>query len=187
LLSSANFPITTAIRFLSNLEISASFISPTKTGLEKSIMDAHGSLRDLLVRTGVHDFQSQEQGPDGKRILPIFLHSTAGTIESKISLYRPETKGGDPRVWISGFGRYAKATDLIAICVGNNKQLNALNFSEFGIEAQLTDLSSDLARAMTKIKNFDKPDTTAVSPQKSLDDYVALFRSITENSLSIAN
>jgi hypothetical protein len=112
-------------------------------------MDAHGSLRDLLVRTGVHDFQSQEQGPDGKRILPIFLHSTAGTIESKISLYRPETKGGDPRVWISGLGKYAKATDLIAIWVDNNKQLNALNFSEFGIEAQLTDLSSDLARAVT--------------------------------------
>ena len=148
MLSSANFPITTAIRFLSNIEISASFISPTKTGLEKSIMDAHGSLRDLLVRTGVHDFQIQEQGPGGKKILPIFLHSTAGTIESRISLYRPETKGGDPRVWISGLGRYAKASDLIAIWVGQNKQLNALNFSEFGIEAQLTDLSSDLSRAM---------------------------------------
>jgi glycosyltransferase involved in cell wall biosynthesis len=58
--------------------------------------------------------------------------------------------------------------------------------TKFGIIAEPGDID-DLARAMTEIKNFDKPDATAVSPQKSLDDYVALFRSITENSLSIAN
>jgi glycosyltransferase involved in cell wall biosynthesis len=58
--------------------------------------------------------------------------------------------------------------------------------TKFGIIAEPGDID-DLARAMNEIKNFDKPDTTAVSPQKSLDDYVALFRSITENSLSIAN
>jgi glycosyltransferase involved in cell wall biosynthesis len=58
--------------------------------------------------------------------------------------------------------------------------------TKFGIIAEPGDVD-DLARAMNEIKNFDKPDATVVSPQKSLDDYVALFRSITENSLSIAN
>jgi glycosyltransferase involved in cell wall biosynthesis len=58
--------------------------------------------------------------------------------------------------------------------------------TKFGIIAEPGDID-DLSRAMTEIKNFDKPDATEVSPQKSLDDYVALFGSITENSLSIAN
>jgi hypothetical protein len=111
-------------------------------------MDAHGSVRDLLLRTGVHDFNNQEQGPEGKRILPISIHSTVGVFESKISLYRPETKGGDPRVWISGLGKYAQATDLIAIWVGINKQIHALNFSSIGLQAHLEDLDSTLSREL---------------------------------------
>ena len=47
--------------------------------------------------------------------------------------------------------------------------------TKFGIIAEPGDID-DLARAMTEIKNFDKPDATEVSPQKSLDDYVALFK-----------
>jgi glycosyltransferase involved in cell wall biosynthesis len=49
--------------------------------------------------------------------------------------------------------------------------------TKFGIIAEPGDVD-DLSRAMTEIKNFDKPDAIAVSPQKSLDDYVALFKSI---------
>ena len=52
--------------------------------------------------------------------------------------------------------------------------------TKFGIIAEPGDVN-DLSRAMTEIKNFDKPNATAVSPQKSLDDYVALFKSISVN------
>jgi glycosyltransferase involved in cell wall biosynthesis len=49
--------------------------------------------------------------------------------------------------------------------------------TKFGIIAEPEDVE-DLSRAMTEIKKFIKPDKTAVSPQKSLDDYVAIFKSI---------
>ena len=52
--------------------------------------------------------------------------------------------------------------------------------TKFGIIAEPGDVD-DLSRAMTEIKNFEKPDATAVSPQKSLDDYVALFKSVSVN------
>jgi len=52
--------------------------------------------------------------------------------------------------------------------------------TKFGIITEPGDVD-DLSRAMTEIKSFEKPDATAVSPQKSLDDYVALFKSISGN------
>jgi hypothetical protein len=161
LLSKANFPITTAIRHLSVFGISASFISPTKTGLEKSIMDAHGSLRDLLARTGVHDFTIQSQGTAGKRLLPIALHLTTGIVDSQVSLYRPESKEGDPRIWISGLPKYAKPTDLIAIWVGKNQSLHSLNFSDVGVEDALSDEKSKLTESI--LNSIDDRGTDIVS------------------------
>jgi glycosyltransferase involved in cell wall biosynthesis len=52
--------------------------------------------------------------------------------------------------------------------------------TKFGIIAEPEDVE-DLSRAMTEIKKFIKPDKTAVSPQKSLDDYVAIFKSISRS------
>ena len=52
--------------------------------------------------------------------------------------------------------------------------------TKFGIIAEPGDVD-DLSRAMTEIKSFEKPDATAVTPQKSLDDYVAIFKSISGN------
>jgi len=52
--------------------------------------------------------------------------------------------------------------------------------TKFGIIAEPGDVD-DLSRAMTEIKSFEKPEITAVTPQKSLDDYVALFKSISGN------
>ena len=52
--------------------------------------------------------------------------------------------------------------------------------TKFGIITEPGDVD-DLSRAMTAIKSFEKPDVTALSPQKSLDDYVALFKSISGN------
>jgi len=129
MLSQANFSIATAIRYLSELGISAAFVSPTSTGLQKNILDAHHSFRELLTRFGVHDFTLQAQGPEFKKLLPITLHSPTGTIDSKISLYRPNTKNGDPRLWIQQLGTFSKPTDLLAIWVDELKSLHAINFS----------------------------------------------------------
>ena len=40
------------------------FISPTPTGMEKSIMDAIGDVRILLKESGIHNYDLQGQGQD---------------------------------------------------------------------------------------------------------------------------
>ena len=36
-------------------------------------------------------------------------------INSVASLYRPNTKNGDPRIWFKGLGNYSRANDIIGI------------------------------------------------------------------------
>lgn len=143
MLSRANYSITSAIRILSNMGISAAFISPTETGLRKSIIDAHASFRDLLSSHGVHDFSMQPQGPKNKKSLPIVLHSPSGNIKTKISLYRPNSKDGDPRLWISKLPGFCSATDLLAFWVDGDKLLHCVNFSSAATEIELLNTSSD--------------------------------------------
>lgn len=49
------------------------FLVPTPTGYEKSIMDAVGSVRELLKSTGLHNYELQDQGQENKKILKAFL------------------------------------------------------------------------------------------------------------------
>ena len=82
------------------------FLVPTPTGYEKSIMDAVGSVRELLKSSGLHDYESQEQGQEHKRIVKSFFVNSYALIETTASLYRPTTKHGDPRIWFSGLKKY---------------------------------------------------------------------------------
>jgi len=49
--------------------VDAGYLVPTATGLAKSIMDATAELRAFLVLRGIHDFDEQDQGPEGKVVL----------------------------------------------------------------------------------------------------------------------
>ena len=66
------------------------FLVPTETGLAKSILDAHHSLRAFLKRNDIHDYQEQKQGV--KRIITAQFITKEDVCEIKVSLYRPETK-----------------------------------------------------------------------------------------------
>ncbi len=90
-------------------------LMPTATGLEKSILDATISIRALLKSSGLHDYAVQPQGADGKALLITRLLSEDNVISSRTSLYRPNTKQGDPRIWFSGLGGFADANDLLAV------------------------------------------------------------------------
>ena len=89
------------------------FLVPTETGLAKSILDAHHSLRAFLKRIDLHDYQEQKQGI--KRYITAQFITKEDVYEKKVSLYRPETKGGDPRIWIYGLKELAIAGNLLAI------------------------------------------------------------------------
>jgi hypothetical protein len=95
--------------------LDAALLHLTATGLEKAILDATDPIRETLRRGGVHRFDTQKQGQDHKvSVYAKFL--TLGRFERRrVSLYRPNTKHGDPRLWITRLGEIAGPNDVIAI------------------------------------------------------------------------
>ena len=59
-------PMRRAVARLSSLGIDGTFLFLTKTGFEKSIMDATASVRDYFSSKGIHDYALQRQGPQHK-------------------------------------------------------------------------------------------------------------------------
>ncbi|MBW2963093.1 MvaI/BcnI restriction endonuclease family protein [Mesonia aestuariivivens] len=108
------------IKLLTKNQVALSLIEPTETGLKKSIMDATGSVRSYLKSEEIHDYELQKQGPDNKVIIPTVIHTEFKTIKSKASLYRPQTKNGDPRIWFYSLTKIADPNDIIAITYFND-------------------------------------------------------------------
>ncbi len=93
------------------------FLVPTETALEKSIIDAHQSVNSFLTRTGIHDYSSQGQGKKYKQIVKANFITSHEVYEIKVSLYRPETKKGDPRIWFYGLNKFARFGNLLGLVV----------------------------------------------------------------------
>ena len=138
------------------------FLVPTETGLNKSILDAHHSIRALFEREQFHDYQNQKQG-DIRKTTANFI-TASETYEKTVSLYRPNTKQGDPRIWISGLNKLAKAGNLIALIVVN-QGLYVFNCSDnisltYALEVALpkvkviaSDIADELLNKLVKISN----------------------------------
>lgn len=93
--------------------INPAFLVPTELGLKKSILDAHLELKKFLSDNNLHDFEAQAKGSANKKVLPVNLIEKDSVKKSSISLYRPDSKGGSPRLWISGLAKYAKPYNLL--------------------------------------------------------------------------
>lgn len=103
------------IKILTENSVELCLIEPTETGLQKSIMDATGSVRNFLKSKNIHDFTLQNQGPESKIQITSKLITSSSLDNSVASLYRPNTKNGDPRIWFKGLGNYSKANDVLGI------------------------------------------------------------------------
>jgi hypothetical protein len=88
---------------------------PTRTGLDKSILDATKDIRMVLRESGVHDFFSQEKGPEHKIKKDCILRSESD-INSEVSLYRSHGRG-DYRMWIQDLKEIANPDEYIAMIV----------------------------------------------------------------------
>lgn len=119
MISKSDIPIDAIKLELSSLGVDAAFLAPTEVSLNKSIIDAHIELKKFLVDIQLHDFDAQAKGSANKKIFPINLIYKDSIKKSTISLYRPDTKGGDPRLWISGLAKYADPYNLLAIFLIN--------------------------------------------------------------------
>lgn len=134
-----------ATQLLREVGLDAAFFVPTKTGLEKSILDATESVRLFLRRCGAHEYVGQQQGPEGKVTKTAFFVTAKELIPTTVSLYRPRAKGkeGDPRIWFSELRNYAAPNNLLALVfIGDS--LYVSNLSRDEVRKSLKDASSAL-------------------------------------------
>ena len=148
MLSQSNISIPETLMFFKNKGVKVAFIVPTHTGLNKSIMDATSGLRLFLKSNKIHDFDSQPQGTEYKKLLPTLLFSKEDVVETTTSFYRPETKAGDPRVWIYDLKKYSSAGDLIAL-VSSETKLVAINCSNCDLDSLFNNYSNELNRILS--------------------------------------
>ena len=112
---SSDTDIASVLPVFSSLGISTSFLVPTATAMEKSIMDATHSVREHIKAESFHDFAKQEQGTHAKVLKTAYFVHPNKLEETQASLYRPSTKSGDPRIWFYGLKKYAASFNLLAV------------------------------------------------------------------------
>lgn len=144
------------IRILTEKSVGFCLIEPTATGLEKSIMDATGSVRTFLKSQNIHDFDSQKQGPENKIQIQSHFIGEKQLNDSVTSLYRPNTKKGDPRIWFKALGAYSNANDILGI-IAFEGQLYILNITQLDlhklIESRISNPLQDLVKEINLISN----------------------------------
>jgi hypothetical protein len=123
-----------------------SVFEPTKTGFRKSILDATQPVRIHFELIAFHNYTSQQKGPEHKVVKCAWFLTPEEKIQSKVSLYRPVTKSGDPRMWFSGLSQIADAGDQVAIVI--------LDDSAFLLNLSKLDLDTVLASKGNQVESF---------------------------------
>lgn len=127
------------IEFLTSKSIEIALLEPTANGLHKSTVDATLGVRDFLKRKGVHDYETQAQGPENKIILNTKIINASSLLSTKTSMYRPKTKKGDPRIWVSEIKSICNPNNIIALAF-HDEELWVFNLSSLDIKSlALTD------------------------------------------------
>ena len=145
MLAKSDTSISSIIKIFKTYGVRCSFLVPTKTGLNKAIMDAGSSLRQFLSDNKIHNYEAQKTGPENKIIISGYFVYENKIEETKISLYRPNTKSGDPRIWLSNLKTYAKPFNLLALTF-LNKKIYIINSSNKELISSLTDSNSSLRK-----------------------------------------
>jgi hypothetical protein len=144
------------LKVLTENSVSLTLIEPTENGLKKSIMDATGTVRNYLKENSVHDYSLQGQGQESKIILEALIYSDFTTYKSKVSLYRPNTKKGDPRIWFSGLTKFSNANDILALICFDDK-IHIINLTQLAVEdlinSSLINPLKDLIQEINFIEN----------------------------------
>lgn len=122
------------IEFLHKFTTNLSIIILTPTGLEKSILDATYSVRLHLKNNDVHDYDKQSQGQENKIILKSYFFHENFFHELSTSLYRPQTKDGDPRIWFLGLKKFVQQECALALVI-KEKEIFLFNLSIQSLES----------------------------------------------------
>lgn len=104
-----------SLESLRKLGLDCALLFLTETGMEKSILDAVFPVRQVLKASGLHDFDKQGLGQERKVLIEARWIQSDRLQDAEVSLYRPETKQGDPRLWVMGMKTLARPGDVIAV------------------------------------------------------------------------
>ena len=77
MLAKTDTPIEGFLPFFASTGLTVAFLVPTETGYKKSIMDATASVRYLLLNEKIHDYETQLQGPENKKLVDSYLEYLA--------------------------------------------------------------------------------------------------------------
>ena len=130
---------TKNVKFLVDKQVEFATIQITETGLKKSILDATAPVRAFFKVKNVHDYETQLQGPEHKRVIDTYILTEDAQYLTKTSLYRPITKKGDPRLWVNKVRdvEFLRANDIFAI-IAHRGILFAVNLTTVNIEKVCT-------------------------------------------------
>lgn len=129
------------INFLTKMGIEFSFFEPTPTGFKKSILDATAQVRTHFELESFHFYYAQSQGPEHKVIKTSELITSERVIPAKVSLYRPKTKKGDPRMWFRKLADIASPSDTVAIIILKDVAY-LINLSQNNLEHEFSNTES---------------------------------------------
>ena len=145
------------IELLTQNSVELTLLEPTENGLRKSIMDATGSVRTYLKEKLIHDYDKQLQGQTHKVLINSYFIGDWNFIPSTASLYRPETKKGDPRIWFKSLPSYVSPNNILGIIVFD-QQIYVLNITTLDIDkllqSKLLNPLQDLVKQIKSISNL---------------------------------
>lgn len=121
------------MEYLVNKNVKFTQVQITATGLKKSILDATTPMRTYFKENNVHDYALQNKGQENKVIIKTYILTEYKEIETQTSLYRPETKDGDPRLWIYRLKETTEADDIHAIIAPSPTSLFVINLTKVDI------------------------------------------------------
>jgi hypothetical protein len=141
---------------LNELNISFAVLKLTQTALKKSIIDAIFSVRAYFKENSLHNYYEQKLGEQHKVIIDTQILTPEKIFKTKTSLYRPQTKKGDPRIWIYDLKKYVKPDDEIILII-KKTNLYIVNVNRFNLKKLLESSSkneiSDLIADLSSLDN----------------------------------
>ena len=154
------------MEYLVNKNVKFTQVQITATGLKKSILEATTPMRTYFKENNVHDYALQNKGQDNKVIIKTYILTEYKEIETQTSLYRPETKDGDPRLWIYRLKETTEADDIHAIIAPTPTSLFVINLTKVDIvkccESSLVNPIQDLISVFYHSSNLISNELLAI-------------------------
>ncbi|MBR3925488.1 MAG: hypothetical protein IKJ58_01845 [Akkermansia sp.] len=135
------------LAILTQKSVSYTLVHITATGFQKSILDATDPMREYFLENNIHNYEQQKQGTANKVQVKSKILTNKEEVHTVTSFYRPETKKGDPRLWVYDVKKYCFPDDILALTYFEDC-LYVLNITQSDI---IADLDSPIANPIKEL------------------------------------